>query len=207
MSSFSFPIAPRHPDLARPRQSRSCPLSAQAAMRSDRANYPFHHRRDGEVLQCCPRHADGHHPGVTRDRFSAPGPSIGLRTVFQVDPLATRSRRQLSCALEVIRTGDRLACRGHSPLDRAARPEVTVEGHPEVARTKRSYVRCVSNGPKGGRDTPRHGNCRQITADGRAFRLMRKSHVFPGDFAWQRGIRRLNIQERVRVMGDASHAS
>ncbi len=206
MSSFSFPIVPRHSDLARPRQSRSRPLPAQAAMRSDHAIYPFYRRRDGDVLQCCTRHADGHHPGATRDRFSASGPSFGLRTIFQVDALAARSRRKLSCAHKAIRTGDRMACRGHSPLDRAARSALTIEGRPRVARPKRPYVRCVSNGPRRGCDSPQHGNCQQIAADNSAFSLMRISRVFPGDFSWQRGIRRLNIQECVRVMGDASHA-
>ena len=50
-SSSPFPIGPRHPDLARPQQSRSCPLSAPAVTRPDHAQHPYQYRREGGSFQ------------------------------------------------------------------------------------------------------------------------------------------------------------
>lgn len=207
-SSFTFPIGPHHPDLARPRQSRSCPLPAPVVMRSDHANYPFHRRHDGDVLPYCTRHADGRPPGIARDRFPASEPGTGLRAIFQVDTLATSSGTNFSCPRQAIGAGHRLACRRHPPLDRAARGlGVIAADRPRAARWKLLYVGRVSTDFWASRDMSCQVGGRPIAAGYRAFGLIRKSPSFPGDFAWQRRLWHLNIRERVWAMGDSSHAS
>jgi len=123
-SSSAFPIGPRHPDLARPQQSRSCPLSAPAVTRPDHAQHPNPYRREGGGFQrffdyaCHP----GIDPDVARDRLPAPALSAGLRSHLQIDALAAHPGANLSRAGQALGAGDRLARGRYPPLDRAARP-------------------------------------------------------------------------------------
>ena len=123
-SSSAFPIGPRHPDLARPQQSRSCPLPAPAVTRSDHAQHPFQYRCEGGGVQ---RFFDNAcHPGVdpdaARDRLPAPAPGAGFRSHLQIDALAAHPGAHLSRAGQALGAGDRLARGRHPLLDRAARP-------------------------------------------------------------------------------------
>lgn len=123
MSSRSaFPIGSRHPDLARPQQSRSFPLPATAVTRSDHAQHPFQGRRCCGDLQssfdfACHTDSD---PDAARDRVSASAPSTGFRSHFKIDALAAHSGAHFSGPGQALAASDRLARRRYPPLDRAA---------------------------------------------------------------------------------------
>ena len=83
-SSSAFPIGSRHPDLARPLQSRSFPLTASAATRFDRAKNPFQGLRYGGDFQPSfyyTSHADCD-PDAPRDRVPASAGGPGFRSYF-----------------------------------------------------------------------------------------------------------------------------
>ena len=123
LSSSAFPIGSRHPDLARPLQSRSYPLTASAATRSDHAQNPFQGLRYGGDFQPSfyyASHADCD-PDAARDRVPASAPSAGFCSHFQIDPLAAHPGAHFSGPGQALGARDRLARRRYPPLDRAAR--------------------------------------------------------------------------------------
>lgn len=124
-SSFSSPIGWRHPDLAQPQLSRSCPTSALAVTRPDHALHPFRLCGDGGNYQCSFFFArtSGFDADPARDRLSAPVTGAGFCTYFQVDAVAAHPDSILSQTDKTLGAGDRLARRRHTPLDRAARPD------------------------------------------------------------------------------------
>ncbi len=122
-SSSAFPIGSRHPDLARPLQSRSFPLTASAATRFDRAKNPFQGLRYGGDFQPSfyyTSHADCD-PDAPRDRVPASAAGPGFRSYFQIDPLAAHTGAHFSGPGQALGARDRLARRRYPPLDRAAR--------------------------------------------------------------------------------------
>ena len=122
-SSTAFPIGSRHPDLARPLQSRSFPLTASAATRFDRAKNPFQGLRYGGDFQPSfyyTSHADCN-PEAPRDRIPASAAGPGFRSYFKIDPLAAHTGAHFSGPGQALGARDRLACRRYPPLDRAAR--------------------------------------------------------------------------------------
>jgi len=209
-SSSAFPIGSRHPDLARPQQSRSFPLPAPAVTRSDHAHHPFQGLRFGGDFQHSfnfVRHADCD-PDTPRDRVSASTPSAGFRSHFQIDPLAAHPGAYFSGPGQALGAGDRLARRRYPPLDRTAGGAglilesnmgdwlVAASFAPQPGRY-RSTAQCVHTVSDQGASTE-HGTLDLIT----------KSRTFPGDFAWQWVHRRLSIRKDVgrQMMGEAGHA-
>ena len=209
-SSSAFPIGSRHPDLARPLQSRSYPLTASAATRFDHAQNPFQGFRYGGDLQPSfynASHAD-FDPDAPRDRVPASAPSFGFRSHFQIDPMAAHTGAHLSGPGQALGASDRLARRRYPPLDRSAGSAglisksnmgdwlVAASFAPQPGRY-RSTAQCVHTVSDLGASTE-HG----------ALDLMTKSRTFPGDFAWQWVHRRLSIRKDVgrQMMGEAGHA-
>ena len=209
-SSSAFPIGSRHPDLARPLQSRSYPLTASAATRFDRAKNSFQGLRCGGDFHpsfSYTSHADCD-PDAPRDRVPASAPSAGFRSYFQIDPLAAHPGTYFSGSGQALGARDRLARRRYPPLDRAARGVglifesnmgdwlVAASFAPQPGRYRSSAL-CVHTVFDQGGSTE-HG----------ALGLMTKSRTFPGDFAWRWVRRRLSIRKDVgrHMMGDAGHA-
>ncbi len=122
LSSSAFPIGSRHPDLARPLQSRSYPLTASAATRSDHAQNPFQGLRYGGDFQ--PSFYDTSHadcdPVAPRDRVPASAAGPGFRSYFKIDPLAAHTGAHFSGPGQALGASDRLACRRYPSLDCAA---------------------------------------------------------------------------------------
>ena len=210
LSSPAFPIGSRHPDLARPLQSRSYPLTASAATRFDHAKNPFQGLRYGGDLQPSfyyASHADCA-PDASRDRVPTSAPSAGFRSHFQIDPLAAHPGAYFSGPSQAFSASDRLARRRYPPLDRAAGSAglipksnmgdwlVAASFAPQSGRY-RSTAQCVHTVSDLGASTE-HG----------ALDLITKSRTFPGDFAWQWVQRRLSIRKDVgrQMMGEAGHA-
>lgn len=122
LSSLASPIGSQHPDLARPQQSRSCPLTALAVTRSGHAQNPLQGFRYGGDFQSFlnfARYADCD-PEVARDWVSASAPSTGFRSHFKINSLAAHSGAHFSWPDQAFRASDRLARRRYPTLDRAA---------------------------------------------------------------------------------------
>ena len=122
LSSSAFPIGSRHPDLARPLQSRSYPLTASAATRFDHAKNPFQGLRYGGDFQ--PSFYDTSHadcdPVAPRDRVPASAAGPGFRSYFKIDPLAAHTGAHFSGPGQALGARDSLARRRYPSLDCAA---------------------------------------------------------------------------------------
>lgn len=209
-SSSAFPIGSRHPDLARPLQSRSFPLTASAATRFDRAKNPFQGLRNGGDFQPSfyyTSHADCD-PDAPRYRVPASAAGPGFRSYFQIDPLAAHTGAHFSGPGQALGARDRLARRRYPPLDRAARGTGLIS---ESSMGDWLVAASFALQPGRYRST---AQCVHTVFDQRgsteygALDLMTKSRTFPGDFAWRWVRRRLSIRKDVgrHMMGDAGHA-
>lgn len=210
LSSSAFPIGSRHPDLARPQQSRSCPLTALAVTRFDHAQNPLQGLRCGGDFQPSfyyTSHADCD-LDAPRDRVPASAPSAGFRSYFQIDPLAAHTGAYFSGPGQALGARDRLARRRYPPLDRAARGTGLIS---ESSMGDWLVAASFTLQPGRYRST---AQCVHTVFDQRgsteygALDLMTKSRTFPGDFAWQWVRRRLSIRKDVgrQLMGEAGHA-
>lgn len=157
-SSFAFPIGGRHSDLARPKLSRSCPISALAVTRPDHALHPFCRYGDGSNHQrsffLC---TSGFPADPSRNRISAPITGAGLHPFFQVDPVAAHPGAILSQADKAFEACDRLARRGDSSLDRSTGLVGLMTIAKADGRLNSTYLECLRIA-HGGIDPPRSKN-------------------------------------------------
>lgn len=154
-SSFAFPIGWRHPDLAPPQSSRSCPISASAVTRPNHVPHPFHRYGDsGNYQRSFFDGTSDFEVDPARHWLSAPIAGVGFHPYFQVDALATYPGGYIPRAGKAFRASHGLAGRRPPPLDQPAGAAYLRAFTKSGGRWNLVHLWCL-NIDHGGADPPR----------------------------------------------------